>query len=55
MSVVNAIEDEEGPGVEATPVVWCEAAQSRRWGAETTVDQTLIRGLITAFRVSSQG
>jgi hypothetical protein len=28
-----------------------EAAQGWGWSAETTVDQTLIRGLGTAFRV----
>jgi hypothetical protein len=32
-----------------------EAAQSRRWGSETTVDQALIRGLATAFRVFVSG
>jgi hypothetical protein len=31
------------------------SAQSRRWSAETTVDQALIRGLDTAFRVPSRG
>ena len=32
-----------------------EAAQSRGWSSETTVDQTLIRGLGTAFRVFVSG
>ena len=31
------------------------AAQGRRWSAETTVDQALIRGLGTAFRVFVSG
>ena len=32
-----------------------EAAQGWGWSAETTVDQTLIRGLGTAFRVFVSG
>jgi hypothetical protein len=32
-----------------------EAAQGWEWSAETTVDQTLIRGLGTAFRVFVSG
>jgi hypothetical protein len=32
-----------------------EAAQSWGWSSETTVDQTLIRGLDTAFRVFVSG
>jgi hypothetical protein len=32
-----------------------EAAQGWRWSSETTVDQTLIRGLDTAFRASVSG
>ena len=32
-----------------------EAAQSWGWSSETTVDQTLIRGLGTAFRVFVSG
>ena len=32
-----------------------EAAQGWGWSAETTVDQTLIRGLDTAFRVFVSG
>jgi len=33
----------------------CDAAQGRRWSSETTVDQALIRGLATAFRVFVSG
>jgi hypothetical protein len=36
-------------------VGWAGAAQGWGWGAETTVDQTLIRGLATAFRVFVSG
>jgi hypothetical protein len=36
-------------------VGFAEAAQGRGWSAETTVDQTLIRGLGTAFRVFVSG
>ncbi|PAP92275.1 hypothetical protein CIT31_27480 [Mesorhizobium wenxiniae] len=32
-----------------------EAAQGWGWSSETTVDQTLIRGLDTAFRVFVSG
>ena len=32
-----------------------DAVQGRRWSAETTVDQALIRGLGTAFRVCVSG
>ena len=32
-----------------------EAAQGWRWSSETTVDQTLIRGLDTAFRIFVSG
>jgi hypothetical protein len=32
-----------------------EAAQGWGWSSETTVDQTLIRGLVTAFRVFVSG
>jgi hypothetical protein len=42
-------------GVFGEAVGFAEAAQGRGWSAETTVDQTLIRGLGTAFRVSVSG
>ena len=32
-----------------------EAAQGWRWSSETTVNQTLIRGLDTAFRIFVSG
>ena len=36
-------------------VGFAEAAQGWGWSSETTVDQTLIRGLGTAFRVFVSG
>jgi hypothetical protein len=49
----------EGVMVQSAPRVassWlAEAAQGWEWSAETTVDQTLIRGLGTAFRVFVSG
>lgn len=42
-----------GASVRSSPIA--EAAQGRGWSSETTVDQTLIRGLGTAFRVFVSG
>ena len=42
-------------GVYGQAVGSYDAAQGRRWSSETTVDQALIRGLATAFRVFVSG
>ena len=50
-------EDERNPlpGRFCEAVGSAEAAQGWGWSLETTVDQTLIRGLDTAFRVFVSG
>jgi hypothetical protein len=57
MSVVNALGSSDTAGDQGGAGVRSDAVLHRAGdGAlETTVDQTLIRGLVTAFRVSSRG
>jgi hypothetical protein len=57
MSVVNDFGSNNGAGGEMLPVCreWVALHRAGDGALETTVDQALIRGLDTAFRVPSRG